>query len=661
MSAYAILSYYLDVAAFVFASLVLCIASRFIIRRKSPAHRLSWLITGVAALIVSAGMGFSLLAERNEREGIRRLVSGMAPTFAYELEALGHAAITPQTPADDPRYLAMIERQKNWLRLNPGISDVYTYRKLPDGRIAFIIDSETDYDRNGRYEGDRESRTPIGYTYESATEVNERALAGEAIFDTEIIQDEWGTFVSFDQPMRTADGRVEAVLGVDFPAENWVSQILLRRAEALLLSFFVLTVILSCSTLVVLMKIEVEDRRRIAVDLEAAKLEADRANRSKSEFLAAMSHEIRTPMNSLIGFSNLLMETELTPQQRDYTQTLRSSALGLLSLLNDILDLSKIEAGRVDLEHIPFSVQDVLRKVIALFELKASEKHLVVVLDPPANDLVLVGDPSKLSQILINLVSNAVKFTPKGKIILSARWMRSGNSAQGSLRCDVIDTGIGIPADTLKILFEKFTQADASTTRRYGGTGLGLAISRELAQLMGGKLTVQSAVNQGSTFTLTLPATLHQGLPSTGSPASPEPAKPSARSPDSSAGRILLVEDNPTNRKLATIMLERLGYSVDTATNGNEALERVFDRTYHAVLMDCEMPELDGFEATRRIRQREQDQPDHHHIPVIALTANAMAGAETRCLEAGMDVFLTKPILLAKLKEALASCEQLRR
>ncbi|MBC8041539.1 MAG: response regulator, partial [Opitutaceae bacterium] len=256
----------------------------------------------------------------------------------------------------------------------------------------------------------------------------------------------------------------------------------------------------------------------------------------------------------------------------------------------------------------------------------------------------------------------AVKFTSKGTITLTARWIPSGTPTKGSLHCEVIDTGIGIPAETLKLLFEKFTQADSSTTRRYGGTGLGLAISRELAQLMGGKLTVQSTVHQGSIFTLTLPAMLHQGpLPNGGSASPVAPPPPANAVLPSSSGRILLVEDNPTNRKLATIMLQRLGYDVDIATNGHEALDQVFSHSYHAVLMDCEMPELDGFEATRRIRQREEQQPDHPHIPVIALTANAMAGAETRCLEAGMDVFLTKPILLAQLKAALASCEQLRR
>ena len=259
-------------------------------------------------------------------------------------------------------------------------------------------------------------------------------------------------------------------------------------------------------------------------------------------------------------------------------------------------------------------------------------------------------------------MSNAVKFTPKGTITVTARWTASGNANEGALRCDVIDTGIGIPADTMKLLFEKFTQADASTTRRYGGTGLGLAISRELAQLMGGKLTVQSTVHQGSIFTLTLPASLHTGpLPArTSAPAIPPP-NPADAPPPAPAGRILLVEDNPTNRKLATIMLERLGYDVDIATNGHEALDRVFSQTYRAVLMDCEMPELDGFEATRRIRQLEQRQPDHPHIPVIALTANAMDGTADRCRKAGMDVFLTKPILLPQLKEALASCGQLRR
>lgn len=309
----------------------------------------------------------------------------------------------------------------------------------------------------------------------------------------------------------------------------------------------------------------------------------------------------------------------------------------------------------MDLEHIPFSIHECVRAVVDLFHPRAAEKDLELRLNLPPDDLLPMGDPFRLRQILINLMSNAVKFTSTGSITLSAQWTPHGDGHHGELRFDVIDTGIGIPADTVDQLFEKFTQADTSTTRRYGGTGLGLAISRELTHLMGGTLRVQSVVNQGSTFTLVLPTRLHSGEISPSSVMPPAAIEEIETTPATSSpkGSILLVEDNATNRKLATIMLERLGYTVNIAVNGNEALEMVARHTYQAVLMDCEMPELDGFEATRLIREREKANPDQPRLPVIALTANVMEGVEARCREAGMDVYLTKPIQLGKLKATL--------
>ncbi len=508
--------YHLDVAILLALTLLTLWLSRIAIRRKQADAKLPSGLFALLALILVAGIISSEYAEDDEREQIKELVSGLSPTFAYELQSKGHAKITLETSPDDSTYLDIIEREKAWLKLNPHVADIYTYRRLPDGEIVFIADSETDYNHDGKYEGDREQRTAIGEHYDNPSPETLKALDGEAAFDTEIVTDKWGTWVSFNQPMFDHQGRVEAVLGVDFPASSWLNAILVVRVTSLVISYILILTIISSTSLNILMKSEVDAHKRTELALLAAKKAADAASLAKSVFLANMSHEIRTPMNSIIGYSILLLDSPLDTEQRGYVVNLSSSADSLLVLINDILDFSKIEAGQVVLEAIPYRLDETIDNLKHLLTPNVQAKGLRFVVDIQPRGLVLVGDPLRIRQILLNLLSNAIKFTHAGEVTFDVSWMACKSIPhEGRLRCTVRDTGIGIPADKITQLFRRFSQLDASTTRRYGGSGLGLMISHELTSLMGGSIQVSSTPGQGSVFTVDIPAKLNtESLPS---------------------------------------------------------------------------------------------------------------------------------------------------
>jgi signal transduction histidine kinase/CheY-like chemotaxis protein len=395
--------------------------------------------------------------------------------------------------------------------------------------------------------------------------------------------------------------------------------------------------------------------QRRSIQLEEARAKAEAANQAKSEFLATMSHEVRTPMNAIIGMTELALHTDLTREQQRYLETVKTSADSMIQVLNDILDFSKIEAGKLDLHPVPFRLREALSQNLAALSIRASEKDLELACQV-GRDVPdwIIGDPNRLGQVITNLVGNAIKFTDKGEVFVRVKVEDAPADSNSITLCfAVADTGIGIAPGKQQVIFESFVQADGSTTRKYGGTGLGLSISNRLARLMNGRIWVESDSGRGSTFYFTGQFEKPAGLIE-----APHPEKVTHHARSSKLTEkverprnVLLAEDNPVNQELAVELLTMRGHSVRIASNGIEVLSALERESFDVILMDVQMPDMDGFQATAAIRSREKNSGEH--IPIIAITGYAMKGDRQRCLDAGMDGYICKPIRSRELFEVI--------
>jgi signal transduction histidine kinase/CheY-like chemotaxis protein len=674
------------------------------------------MLAGCVIMVISS-LGLLYMwhsAWKAQLDAVRTELVQLARVAATLVDGDRHRELKSAAQAGSPDHLGLLAPLVKFHKATSDIIYVYT-AILDKNRIYFVLGTDYLY----RVEGDSEIPDPIMAPHDTLDPTLRRALEQHQVtVNEEPVKEAVRSYMSAYAPFYDREGRFVGVVGVDMWVRDFDARIgAIRRAGVGALVAVALLAVLTGVVVYRLSRTASRARRRdrivqarLADAKQQAEVHAQRAeaaSKAKSDFLAMMSHEIRTPMNGVLGFANLLLETPLNAEQREFAESMLRSGDALLTVINDVLDYSKIEAGKMTVEKIDIDLRSVCDEVRAILQAAVAERGLVMSLGyDAALPRFIKGDPARLRQVLLNLAGNAVKFTERGTVHIEVSPL---DGAQ--VRISVIDSGIGIAAEHLDRLFRRFTQADSSTTRRYGGTGLGLAISKTLVELMGGTIGAQSHEGTGSTFWVTLPlvvaaqaetedkaaaptpaaaAPVHADAAPVRADAAPvradavaiqadaEPVRADAvaiqadavplltavvhepvTAPSAAAGaaghggHLLLVEDNFVNQRVAVYMLTKLGHQVDVARHGREAVAKLSQTVYDLVLMDCQMPEMDGFEATRIIRDRSSAVLDHE-VPVVAMTANAFPEDRARSLASGMNDFLAKPVDRSALASMLA-------
>jgi signal transduction histidine kinase len=645
----------------------------FILKRlfgRVDGPLLHGMLAGCVILVISSlGLFYFWHAAREAQlDAVRTELAQLARVAATLVDGDRHRLLKSQAQAGSPDHLALLAPL---VKFHKATSDIiYVYSAILDkNRIYYVLGTDYLY----HVDGDGEAADLIMAPHDTLDPTLRRALEQHKVaVNQEPVKEAKRSYMSAYAPFFDSKGRFVGVIGVDMWVHDFDARIAgIRHAGA---GAFAAVTVLSVLTGFVVYRLSRTARRarrrdriiqaRLAEAKQQAEVHAQRAeaaSRAKSDFLAMMSHEIRTPMNGVLGFANLLLETPLNAEQREFVQTVQSSGDSLLAIINDVLDYSKIEAGRMTVEHIDFGLRAVCDEVRAILRTAVAKRGLELSIDfdaalPPC----IQGDPVRVRQVLLNLASNAIKFTERGAIRIEVSRLEGEQ-----IKISVADSGIGITEEQLDRMFRRFTQADSSTTRRYGGTGLGLAISKTLVELMGGTIGVRSQAGAGSTFWFTLPLVVGrhpvtvpevppvETVSIAAMPAAAAPVLSAAGTAGQGGVRLLLVEDNFVNQRVAVYMLNKLGYEVDVAQHGREAIGMLSNFDYDLVLMDCQMPEMDGFEATRTIRDGNSSVLDHE-VPVIAMTANAFPEDRARALACGMNDFLAKPVDRALLSGMLA-------